>query len=71
MGVGCQRHAPATLASGKETRCPLDKRLGGPQVRSGRVRKVTPLLGSDPQIVQPVARRYTDYAVLDSKEVHK
>ena len=69
MGVGCQRHPPA-LASGKETRCPLDKRLGEPQFRSGRVRKISPSPRSDPHIVQPVASRYTDYAVLASKEVH-
>ena len=70
MVVGFQRHAPA-LASGKETQCPLDRRLGGPQVRSGGVRKILPSPGSDPQIVQSVASRYTDYAVLTSKEVHK
>jgi len=70
MVVGCQRHAPA-LASRKETQCPLDRRLGGPQVRSGWVRKIMPSPGPDPQIIQPVATRYTDYAVLASQEVHK
>jgi hypothetical protein len=35
----------------------------GPQVRSGRVRKISPPLGFDPRIVQPVASRYTDYAI--------
>ena len=38
-GVGGQRHAPAALPPGK-TRCPLHKRLGGPQGRSERVRKI-------------------------------
>jgi len=38
MGVGGQRNAPAALSPGK-TRCPLYRRLGGPQGRSGRVRK--------------------------------
>ena len=40
-GVGGQRHAPAALPSGK-TRYPLYRRLGGPQGRSGRVRKIWP-----------------------------
>ena len=38
MGVGDQRHAPTALPAGK-TRYPLYRRLGGPQGRSGRVRK--------------------------------
>jgi hypothetical protein len=29
--VSGQLHAPATLPPGKETRYPLDRRLGGPQ----------------------------------------
>ena len=40
-GVGGQRHAPAALPPGK-TRYPLYRRLGGPQVWSGRVRKISP-----------------------------
>ena len=44
MGVGGQRHAPAGLPSGK-TRYPLYRRQGGPQGRSGRVRKISPLTG--------------------------
>ena len=42
-GVGGQRHAPAALPPG-ETRYPLYRRLGGPQGRSGRVRKISPQL---------------------------
>jgi len=34
-----------------------------PQGRSGRVRKIFPLPRFEPQTVQPVARRYTDYAL--------
>ena len=34
-----------------------------PQGRSGRVRKVSPPPGFDPQTVQPVASRYTDCAI--------
>jgi hypothetical protein len=39
--VGGQHHAPAALPPGK-TRYPLYRRLGGPQCRSGRVRKISP-----------------------------
>jgi hypothetical protein len=49
---------------GKETRYPLYRRLGGPQGRSGRVRKISPPPGFDSRTVQPVASRYTDYAIL-------
>jgi hypothetical protein len=38
-GVGGQRHAPAVISPGK-TRYPLYRRVGGPQGRSGRVRKI-------------------------------
>jgi len=35
-GVSGQRHAPAALyPRGKDPRYPLDRRLGGPQSRSG------------------------------------
>jgi hypothetical protein len=62
MGVGGQRHAPAALSPGK-TRCPLYRRMGGPQGRSGRVRKISPPPGFDPRTVQPVSSRYTDWAI--------
>jgi hypothetical protein len=42
--VGGQHHAPAALPLGK-TRYPLYRRLGGPQGRSGRVRKISPPTG--------------------------
>jgi len=61
-GVGGQRHATAALPPGK-TRHPLYRKLGGHQGRSGRVRKISPPSGFDPWTVQPVASRYTDYAV--------
>jgi hypothetical protein len=41
--VGGQHHAPAALPPGK-TRYPLYRRLGGPQGRSGRVRKISPVV---------------------------
>ena len=57
-----KRHALAALPPGTKTRYPLFRRLGAPQGRSGRVRKIsTP--GFDPQPVQPVASRYTDRAI--------
>jgi hypothetical protein len=43
-----------------KTRYPLYRRLGGPQRRSGRVRKISPPPGFDPRTVQPAASRYTD-----------
>jgi hypothetical protein len=44
MGVGGQHHAPAALPP-KMTRYPLYKRLDGPQVRSGRLLKISPAIG--------------------------
>jgi hypothetical protein len=51
---------PGRFTPEKETRYPLYRRLGGPQGRSGRVRKISTPLGFDPRTVQPVASRYTD-----------
>ena len=62
MRVGGQRHAPAALVPGM-TRYPLYRRLGGPQSRSGRVRKISPPPGFDPRAMQPLASRYTDYQI--------
>jgi hypothetical protein len=58
-GVCAQRHAPAVLLSGK-TRYPSFCGLGGPQERSGFLRKISPLPGFDPRTVQPIASCYTD-----------
>jgi hypothetical protein len=62
MGVGGQRHAPAALPPVK-IRYPLYGRLGGPQGRSGHVRKISPPPGFNPRTVQPLANRYTDWAI--------
>jgi len=62
MGVGGQRHAPVTLPAGK-TRYPLYRRVGGPQGWFGQVQKPSSPLGFDPWTVQPLANRYTDYAI--------
>jgi hypothetical protein len=63
MGVGGWCHALAALPPGK-TWYPLYRRLGGPQSRSGRVRKISPPPGFDPRTAQPVASHYTDWANL-------
>jgi hypothetical protein len=56
-GVGCQRNDPATLPPGK-TRYPLYNRLGRPQGRSRRVRKIsTPPPGFDPRTIHNVGSR--------------
>ena len=69
MGMGGQHHAPAALPPGK-TRYPLYRRLGGPKGRSGRVRKISPPLWFDPRTVQPVASRYTDWAIQVAKYLY-
>jgi hypothetical protein len=53
---------PGLFTRGK-TRSPLYRRLGGPQGRSGQVRKISPPLGFDPRTVQPFANLYTVYAI--------
>jgi hypothetical protein len=63
MEVGGQRHAKAALPPGM-TRCPLYRRLGRPQGRSGLVLKISPPPGFDPQTAQPIASRYTDWAIV-------
>jgi len=62
MGVGDQRHVPVAFPSAI-TRYPLYMRLSGPQGRSGRVRKISPLPGFDPRTLQAVACHYTDWAI--------
>ena len=60
-GEGSASRPGRTLPPGK-TRYPLYRRLGGPQGRSGQVRKIWPPPGFDPRTVQPVASHYTDWA---------
>jgi hypothetical protein len=60
--VGGHRCAPAALTSWK-TWYSTYKRRDGHQGRSGPVPKTLFLLGFDPLIVQPVASRYTDWAI--------
>ena len=60
---GLSTPRPGRFIPGKETQYPLYRRLGGPQGRSGRVRKIFPPPGLDPRTVQPVESRYTDYTI--------
>ena len=60
-GEGSASRPGPSLPPGK-TRYPLYRRLGGPQGRSGQVRKIWAPPAFDPRAVQPVASRYTDYA---------
>jgi len=65
--AACPSHS---LPPGK-TRYPLYRKLGGPQGRSGQVRKISPLLGFDPRTVQPVASRYTVYTTRPTMSTQK
>ena len=53
---------PGRITPGK-TRYPFYRRLGGPQGRSGRVRKISPPPEFDLWTVQPVASCNTDYEI--------
>jgi hypothetical protein len=61
MWMGGQ--APAALPLGKP-RYPLYRWLGGLQIWSGRVGKILPPPGFDPQTFHSVASRNTDRAIL-------
>jgi hypothetical protein len=53
--VSGQLHVPAALPPGKNSWYPLDRKLGGPQNRSGRggeEKNSQPLLGLEPPIIQ-------------------
>jgi hypothetical protein len=56
MEVSGQIHDPAALPPGKEHRYPIDRRLGGPQSRSGRgdeEKNSQPLPGLKPRSDSP------------------
>jgi hypothetical protein len=55
---------PGRFTPGEKTRYPSYRRLIGPQGRSGRERKIWPPPEFDSRTVQPVASRYTAYALL-------
>jgi hypothetical protein len=60
-GEGSASRPGRFLPPGK-TRYLLYRRLGGPQGRSGQVRKISHPPEFDTRTVQPVASRYTDWA---------
>ena len=51
---------PGRFTPQGKTRYPLYRRLGGPQGRSGRVRRITSEPEVDPRSAHPVAISYTD-----------
>jgi hypothetical protein len=62
MEVCGQLHASASLSQGNSPWYLLDRSLGGPQnrsVRGGEEKNSQPLPGLEPQVIQPVAQRYT------------
>jgi len=54
---------PDRFNPGKQTRYPLYRRLGGPLRRYGRVWKISLPPGWDPRTAQPIASRFTDWAI--------
>ena len=67
MRGGLSTLRPGPLTPEKETRYPLYGRLGEPQGQSGQVRKTLPSPGFDLRTFQPVASRYTDWAIHNIK----
>jgi len=66
-GGGWSRSRPSRIPRGR-TRYPLHGRLCGPQSRSGRARKISPLPSFDPRTVQPLASRYTDWVIAATED---
>jgi hypothetical protein len=64
--VGGQHHSPDALAAGKPL-YPFYKKLGRPRGRYGQARKIWAPTGIRSPTVQPLASRYTDYAIPDAK----
>ena len=63
MWVGDQRHAPAALPRGNRLDTLCIEGSVGPRAGQDRCRKSRPPPGFDPRTFQPVASRYTDYAI--------
>jgi hypothetical protein len=61
---GCSTLGPGRFTPGKDLVLVLYRRLGGPQGRSGWVRKTSPPPGFDLRTANPVASRSTDWAIL-------
>jgi hypothetical protein len=69
-GEGSASRPGRFLLPGK-TRYPLYRRLGGPQGRSGQVRKISTPPGFDPRTAQSAASRYTDWATRTTTLLYK
>jgi hypothetical protein len=68
LEVSGQLQARPLYPRGKRPRYPLDRRLGGPQSQSGprgeeKILDSTGTRTPTPSVVQPVASRYTNYAI--------
>jgi hypothetical protein len=68
-GVSGELYASAVLPPW-ETRYPLYRRLNRLQGLFKRVRKISHPQGFDPRTVQPVASRYTDWAIIKFRLVY-
>jgi len=66
-GVGGQCHALVALTPEK-TQYQLKTRLGEPHGQSGWVQKISLPPGFDPQTLQPIEGRYTDYNIPACKD---
>jgi hypothetical protein len=62
MEVSGQLHAPAALPPGKRPWYPLDRRLGGPQSRSGR--------GGEEKNSQPPPESNPDLSIVKKRRKH-
>ena len=69
-GGGWLTPRPGRFIPVKQTRYPLYRWLGGPQGRSGRVRKISTPLRFDPRTLKPVASLYTGPLMLNSTSDH-
>jgi len=63
-GSGWSQPYPGCFTLRKGPKYPLYRRLVGPQSWSEWVWKISPLLGFEPQTIQPVACCCTSYAIL-------
>ena len=62
-GGGWLTLRPSLFSPGIETWYPRYRRLGEPHGQAGRLWKISPSPGLDPRTVQPVASRYSDWAI--------
>jgi hypothetical protein len=60
---GCSTLRPGRFNPEKETRYSLCGGLGGSQVQSGQVWRVSPPQEFDPRTIQSIASRYTGYLI--------